>query len=1294
MSQFSVKKPYTVFVVVIIVILLGAIAFMNLGTDLLPKMEMPYVIVMTTYPGATPEEVESSVTKPMEQSMATTSSIKNVSSVSSENYSMVILEYDQNADMTAVMLEIENKLDTVTAQWGDGVGSPIVMQINPNMMPTMVAAVGADGMDIEQLSNLMNDEIVPKLETTEGVASVSAEGVLEQQYEVVINQDKINDINQKILDGIDGKIADAKAEIDDAQQKINSGKAQLNSQMAEQQAKLDSARSQLTTGESQLKDGLDQINGGISQIDDGILQIDDGLSQIDSALPALETAITQAQRGIDELEAQKSALEAIGEENMTDEQKAQLAAIDKGLPAAKSLKDELVNQKSELEAQKNDLEAQKSDLEKQKSDLTGQKSELESQSQQITSGKAQLDSAQQQLNNAKSQAQGQLSSGQAQLDSAKSQIDTAEKTAKDSASIDGLITPDMVKQLLSAENFDMPAGYVYDGDTQYIVKIGNEFEDSSEMENMLLFSVDMDGVGDVRLSDVADINVVDNSDELYAKINGEDGVLVTFTKQSTASTNETAENIRNKFDELRSEYPGLTISVMMDQGIYIDQVISSVLSNLLFGAIFAMIVLFAFLRKLKPTVVVAVSMPISIVFALALMYFSGVTMNLISLMGLVLGVGMLVDNSIVVIENIFRYKTMGLSGAGAAVKGAKQVAGAITASTLTTICVFLPFVFVQGLSQQIFKDIGLTITYSLVGSLLVALTVVPAMSSRMLANMEVKEQKGFRKFIDGYGKALSWALNHKIVVIAVVVVAFLGTTYAAMTGKMALLPEMASTQISVSIEPDKELSAQERRDMVNDASAQIMQIDGVEDVGAMETSSSSTLSFVSTSSSSSNGVTMYVIIGDDVVRENKRIAREISDILDKDDCEYTVTTSSMDISALTGGSGISINIKGDDYDVMQQISSDIKAMLEDTEGTLNVTDGMEESSPEIRITVDKDKAMEYNLTVAQVYMDIANQISEGSEATTIMEGNDEYPVVVVDGSSREITPENIKNITVKGTKTVEEETSDEISEEDGGLSVGSGETEEVDIPITDIADISVGTAPNSITRDSQQRYLQVTAEIDEDHNIAIVTREFESKFADYQLPEGYTVELAGENESMNDIFGDLAFVMMISAALIFLIMVAQFQSLKSPFIVMFTIPLAFTGGFIALLLTGTEISMISLVGFLILMGVVVNNGIVIVDFINQLRIEGMEKREALITAGKQRIRPVLMTAITTIMGLATMSVGMGTGGDMLAPMAIVTIGGLSYATLLTLFFVPVLYDIFNKKEIKVVEIEDNLDEIQ
>lgn len=1322
LSRFSVKKPYTVVVAVVLVILLGVVSVTKMNTDLLPSMNLPYAIVMTTYVGASPESVEETVTKPIEQSMATVSNIKNVSSVSRENVSLVILEFEETTNMDSVSLEMRENLDQIKGYWDDSVSNPIIMKLNPDMLPVLVAAVDVDDMTAAELTDYIEDNVQPNIESIDGVARVSQSGGVTESVEVRIDQEKLDAMNQKVQDAINGKFAEEEQKLEDAQAELDSGRSELENGQSELESGQNEAASQIGEGSGQLSQAQSELTKNAAEVDVQLQNLESKQAELDSqskllqateeglnltveklteaknklleaqdGSQKLEEGIAAVQGQIEELETQLSALTPEKPDSMTDEEWQQ--AIDQ-LTAAK---EEMENQKAGMEQQLAALNEQLSKLDpvevvdkgldaanKGLQEIAGAKAQLvEGQTQlsagiqklqeakaQIEAGQSQMSAAQIQLETQKIMASIQLSSAsskiamgtaqleaaQSQLDSGRDQLDEAKEQAQDKADLNTILTSDMVKGILTAENFAMPAGYVAEDGKEYLVRVGDKVQDVDSLGDLVLLDLKLDGLASIRLSDVADISVTDDSADVYAKINGNPGVMLSIEKQTGYSTGEVADKILDRMDELEKGNDGLHFTTLMNQGIYIDMVVNSVLQNMLFGGILAILVLFLFLRDIKPTFVIACSIPISVVTALVLMYFSGVTLNIISLSGLALGVGMLVDNSIVVIENIYRMRSMGIPARKAAVEGAKQVAGAIVSSTLTTVCVFAPIVFTEGITRQLFVDMGLTIGFSLAASLVVALTLVPMMSAGLLKRAEAKPSKLLDKVQNFYGRMIHKTLTHKAWVLLGALVLFLGSMYLSVRKGTEFFPPMESTQASMTVTTDKGTPLKETAAKADEIIDRISDIDDIETIGAMAGGSS-----MSMGGSSTNQVTMYLVLKEDKKLNNEKLEKEIlKRTKDVEGCEVVVSTSNMDMSAL-GGSGLQIEIKGKDLEQLQEIATDLAGKIEKVKGTQNVDDGMEETDAQYKVVVDKAKAMRNGLTVAQVFQEINKKIAEATKATTIQTATKDYDVYVRSEKDESLTREQIADITIQTTNA-------------------EGKTEE--IKVGDIADFEDSVSPQAINRDGQSRYMSVTAEIATGYNIGLVSQDIQKILDKYTPPEGYTIEMKGEDESINEAMGQLLQMLALALVFMYLIMVAQFQSLLSPFIIMFTIPLAFTGGFLGLLVGNKPVSIVAMVGFVMLSGIIVNNGIVLVDYINQLRKDGMEKRAAIEEAGRARLRPIVMTALTTILGLTTMAMGMGMGADMVQPMAIVTIGGLIYGTLLTLFVVPCIYDILNRRHYK------------
>lgn len=1334
MSKYCVKKPFTVVVAVIMVIVLGVISFTSMTTDLLPAMELPYVMVVTSYPGASPERVEAAVTAPLEAGLGTVSGVKNVTSTSSENVSMVALEFEQDTNMDSAMVALSTALDQIKGALPDTAQNPMLMQLSPDMLPVMIASVDMEDMDIYELTDFVDSDVIPGFERLDGVASVSGTGMVEKTLQVTLNQDKIDEVNTQVLASVDDKLADAKQELDDARQKVEDGRAELEngktaledkqaetaSQLAEGSAQLDSAIAQaqalasqeaaltasktaLETEKKGYEDGAKQIADGLAQMDAGLARMDDGIAKIDVAAAGIDQLLAMGlpeDTALSDLAAMlptqelKDAVQALIDQGMTT-----LADLTAGKEQLLAQKDQLTAQRDELAAQREALAVQQTQLQQKMDERLPQiETELANLETELMAAKMMKEAAQEglekaqeayeQLESGKISAAAGFGSGQAQLaaaeqslaqaeeqmEQAQEQFEDARQQALEQADLSTLLTKDMVSGLVMAQNFSMPAGYIKEGDDSYILRVGDAFSDQESVENALLMHID--GVGDIRLKDVADIAMTDNSAESYARVNGNSAVVLTIQKGSTASTSEVSKEANRAIEQLQEKYPGLRITPLMDQGDYIQMTVSSVLSNLAWGGVLAVIVLAIFLKDFKPTLVVALSIPISLMFAVVLMYFSGVTLNMISLSGLALGVGMLVDNSIVVIENIYRMRSEGVPAAKAAVRGAKEVAGAIAASTLTTICVFLPIVFTEGITRQLFTDMGLTIAYSLVASLLVALTLVPALSSTLLKTASEKRHPWFESMVNGYARALRLCLRHKALPLGLAAVLLALAVWQTARMGMEFMPSMGGDQVSATLTLPQGTKRQEAYEMADQAMETMLQVPGVETVGAMDGgSTASLLGMGGTSSSTVDSMSFYLLLSEEGAKNSQALADQMTQNVQEQlpGCELSVSTSNMDMSVL-GGSGMEIVIQGRDLDTLQSISQDMMDLLGQVEGFTEISNGQEDGAPQIRVTVDKDKAMQYGLTVAQIYSELSAALTTETTSTTLTVGQDDYDVVIVDERDA-LTRENLLDYPF--TVQVQGE---------------NGETEEETHTLGEFATVQTDASLASISRDNQQRYMTVTAVTEEGYNTTLLSRQVEQLLADYQAPEGYTIQISGEVETIQNAMVDLVKMIALALVFIYLIMVAQFQSLLSPFIVMFTIPLAFTGGLLALWISGQQLSVIAMLGFLILAGVVVNNGIVFVDYANQLRLAGMEKRDALVLTGRRRIRPILMTALTTILAMSTMVFSQDMGAEMSRAMAIVTIGGLAYATLLTLFVVPVLYDLLFRKELKKVDLGEEDEE--
>ena len=1375
MEKFSVKKPFTILVMVVAIIILGFVSLSGMTTDLLPKMSLPYLLVITTYPGASPEKVESSVSEPVESALGSISGVKNVYSMSYENYGIVELEFADGTDMDSAMVKVSSALDSVKSALPEECGSPNIMEISMDMMASVYLAASYEGKDIQETSRFVEDTLIPYLERQEGVTSISDIGIVENSISVDLNQDKIDALNEKILaktndafaDAVDQlndakkqlleseqKLADSTQELVDGQKDIDDGRTKLDDaqkELDEQKEKLEDAKDSL---EDQKKDtenklatasqALDQLNAlqtdlltlqaqeeslkaTITQIEKSLKEqgkTTNDIPNVVAGLDQMSTFLTSSQMegmtGMDSttvntmLGSSGMSLQSLGIDKTTwdaltpegrkellqktaagyQTQKALLSGYKDYVSSLNSLQIEKAGVQAAVSAAEAELKksgVSYTDIEKAKieaaagfgaasAQISSGQSALNSAQTTLDSNKESLDSAQDQITegwDSSADAKKQLADGWDQYNTSLENFEVQKAEALRNANADQLVNMQTLSQLIYAQNFAMPAGYLDDAeDNSWLLKVGSNYESVDELSNIVLTNIE--DIGDVRLCDVADITVIDNADDSYARLNGQSAVVLSVFKSSTAGTNEVSKNIAAAISELEEQYPGLSVLTLMDQGDYITMIINGVLQSMIVGAALAILILALFLKDVKPTIVVAVSIPLSVLTALILMYFTDISLNMMSLSGLALGIGMLVDNSIVVIENIYRLRSKGVGAARAAVQGTKQVAGAIIASTLTTVCVFLPMVFTAGTVRELMMPISLTIIFTLAASLLIAMTVVPAAGSTLLRNSKEKKHPFFDKVQDIYGKMLAFCLKVKVVPLAIAIGLLVYSIWAVMRMGIVMIPDMTSNQIEISVQMPEDTDKEEcykRADQVLDA---MTTVDGIGDVGAM--AGGDTTLVASSSGMSDNTYDQFTFL---VLTENEnagkeevnRICREIEERTADIDCELTISTGMSEMSTMMG-SGLSVKVYGDDLDTLTKITQDICDLAATIPGYENISNGQEEPDQVIRLVLDKDAAMRKGLTVAQIFSELNGKMTESTDAATVTIDGEDMKIVVKDGREP-LTRENLLDY------NFEIQTTDD-----------NGNTVTEDHPLSEFATLKLEEGVQSINRENQSRYMTVTATVAEGSNATLLSRELQPLIDAYELPDGYTIDTAGESDMVNQMVIQMSKVLLLGLALIYLVMVAQFQSLLSPFIVLFTVPLAFTGGLIGLLLMNEPLSVMGMMGFVVLLGTVVNNGIVFVDYANQLRVGGLERREALIATGKTRMRPILMTALTTILAMASLLFGDDLSSQMSKGMAIVVAGGLAYATLMTLFIIPVMYDIlFKRKPLQVDIGSENLDDV-
>ena len=1293
MEKFSVKKPFTVLVAVIMVLMLGFVSISNMQTNLLPDVSTPYLMVVTVYPGASPERVESEVSDVMQNALGTVAGVEKVTATSAENYSLLLMQFSDGTDMNSAMVKVSNKVDQTTASLPSSCLTPSIIEYSLNMNAFMTVAVSREGSDVYDLSDFVSDTLVPYVERKGGVSSVSTNGLIEKMVQVQLSQEKINAINEKLLEVIDVQLADARKQLESAEAQIEAGRKEYDRQFKNYNKTVSDTVMQQFSGQvgeavetvrKQAQALLDSVNQLIAvvqepEIQQALIDVRDGLQRV------MDKFNETGMKDIDSL------IEIVAElRDITDKLTGALQQLQQRLntesgtegSTAADLADDLQVQQS-LNTVYNTL----NDVIKAMDDVPGLMSTfsdaLGTYSQQQMQAYMKFTEAREMLNEYEKQ-----------LTEAKQQYEDAKEKAMASSDVSKMLDIDTLAQLIYAQNFSMPAGYVKDSSGKsWLLKVGEEYDSIEDISGALLLHVD--GFGDVRLSDVADVEVIDNAEASYTRLNGERAAVLKIYKGATSSASEVSDNCLSAFQELEAQYDGLHVVVLSNQGNYITIIVKSILSSMVIGAALAIIVLALFLRDIKPTLVVGFSIPLSVLFAVVLMYFTGMDLNVMTLAGLSLGIGMLVDNSIVVIENIYRLRGRGVPAARAAVQGAKQVGMSVVASTLTSVCVFLPVVFSSSIVKSLMQPMSLCIGYCLMASLIVALTVVPAAASTVLKKAEPKQLKWFDKIQDKYAKSLEWCFRHRALPLlaAVVLLAFCGWRVFSMG--VELLPTITSNEAIVTLSTTKDLSKEDSYAIAGKAVEAMLEVDHVEEVGittdtrvaGMDIGQLGLPTAITDLLSAANSYGTYqvnVMLDESLSSSEIETARQaLEDALSGiEDCTATVEISGMQELTSQLASGLTVKIYGADAETLSQLSEKVVDIVNDTEGFANATNGLGSGDATINLQIDRDKVRSYGLTVAQVYQQIAAKLTTTTTAQTPVTVDGSTMSVQISNNLDPVTKENMMDITFETT----------VMSADGTTSTGT-------CTLADMATWDTGSAPDSITSENQTQYVSVTADTLDGYNTTVQARVLEKKLNEFalsdEMPEGCSFSMGGESDSVNFMVNEMVQWLALALPFVYLVMVAQFQSLLSPFIVLFTIPLAFTGGLLGMLFTGQQLTMISLMGFIVLMGTVVNNGIVFVDYANQLRLGGMERRAALIATGKTRMRPILMTTLTTVLAMLQLVFSNDMASQLMSGMAIVIICGLSYATLMTLYIVPILYDILFKKPPLNVDVgsDDELDDI-
>ncbi|MCF8011954.1 MAG: efflux RND transporter permease subunit [Clostridiales bacterium] len=1013
-TDFSIRRPMTILVVVTVILLLGAVSLSRLNIDLYPEMNLPVGAVMTEYSGASPQEVEEQVTRPLESVLGTVNDLDSIQSMSNRGQSVVIAEFNWGTDMEFAALDMREKVDMVKDALPGEAGEPLVFKMDPNMLPIMQISIAGDHpYEVKQVTE---DVIKPRMERVSGVASVRIQGGMEREIKVLIDKAKLQGY------------------------------------------------------------GL-------------------GLTQ--------------------------------------------------------------------------------------------------------------------------------------------------------------------VVQTLGAENRNTSAGDVQSGRKDMMVRVTGKFDSLDEIRNVVLTSQDGNTV---YLKDIA--KVEDGTAEMVkmSRINGQPGLAVLVNKQSDSNTVQVAQKLKSELNALESEIPSdFNFQVVMDQSKFIEQSINSVIKKIFLGGLLAVLIMLVFLRNIRSTLIISTSIPVSIIATFALLYFNDMTLNLVSMGGLALGIGLIVDDAIVVLENIYRHRQEGYGLMDASRKATDEVGNPVIAATLTTIAVFMPIVFVEGLAAQLFRPMALTVTFAVAASLFIALTVVPLLASRYLklenpvesslvGKIYYASEKRFNALFNWYYRVLKWSLGHRIIVVVCIAALFVGSLALVPLIGAEFMPTMDEGYVKAELDmPNGTTLGETNRvtSKVEQLSEEIPEVKNIiTNVGFVGSES------MGGETSSDKGQVYFQLNEKD---SRSRSSEEIAEIIR--DKSAGIPGADIDVSA-TGpanegqnmGSPISVTIEGDELDKLEDLGSRAADIVSDVPGTAEVSSSLGEGRPEMQVVAMRDRAAEYGISGAQIASAVRTAM-KGQVATRYRTGGDEIDVRVRLASGIDAKMKDLESLTLHSPVA------------------GS-------VSLREIAGLEKVKGPTTINRQDQTRVVTITGNL-VGRDLGSVMQDIKANMKDIELPQGYIVDYGGQNEQMMESFGSLGLALLLAVALVYLVMVAQFESLLYPFIIMFSVPVTVTGVILSLMISGRPFSVPAFIGVILLAGIVVKNAIVLVDYINVLRHRGMERDEAILKAGPVRMRPILMTALTAILAMFPMALGIGEGSEGQAPLGTVVVGGLAFSTIITLVLVPVVYVIMD-----------------
>ena len=815
-----------------------------------------------------------------------------------------------------------------------------------------------------------------------------------------------------------------------------------------------------------------------------------------------------------------------------------------------------------------------------------------------------------------------------------------------------------VTAALAGENVNLPAGTLKEGTINFLIRTLGRFESIQDIEEILISNI---RGNKIYLGDIAKVEDTFKERNSITYVNGKPGIMVSLQKESGKNTVTVAKRVFKELETIQKLLPDdISVTSVFDSSDFIKKTISQVGWVALFGAILAVFVLLFFLGNLSSTLIISFAIPISLIFTFTLLYFSNLTLNMMTLGGLALGIGMMVDNSIVVLENIFRYRELGTDTKKSACLGASEVGTAISASTFTTIAVFLPILYVQGIASELFRSMGYTITFSLLTSLLVALTLVPMLSSKIL-RFKVKDNRqsiskenlvqnslsqGGRIFNfvrEEYVRLITWSLRHRGIVFILAVIIFVGSIMLIPFVGTEFIPSSDQGQFNINITLPTGTNLETTREVVSEVEKIVFEIPEIKSMLTTAGEGSGGMGF---STEGGNSGTIMV----NLVEQNKRdrsMAQIINELRQKigtyPDAQIKFGEQGFSFSS---GSDLEVKISGDSLDELENIANRILISIAEVEGVYDLESSVEDVRPELHVNIDREKANLYGLNTAQIASTVHDALL-GRVASIYQEKGEQIDIRIRLEEEDRNSIEEVENLLISS-------------------SVG------LQIPLKEIAEVTVGSGPKGIDRENQQRIVNVSGNIS-NRFLGKVIQDAQQQLKKLVLPEDYRYEFVGQNREMQESFLQLAQALVLSIILVYMIIAAQFESLLMPLAVMFSVPFSLIGVILALLLTDKSLNVLSFIGIIMLVGIVVNNSIVLIDYINKLRQKGMERKEAIILGGKTRLRPILMTMFTTVLALVPMAIGIGEGAELRVPMAITIIGGLTSSTFLSLIIVPIFY---------------------